>query len=83
MATVVLKFTNDFSDDTTGTITVGPIDATASGLNPTTIKTRVKAWNAQLATDTTKAALMQGKYGGSWQRISEVRATTTNRIYLT
>lgn len=83
MATVVLKFTNDFSDDTTGTITVGPIAADATGLNVETIKTRVKAWNAQLATDTSKAALMQGKYGGSWQRISEVRATTTNRIYLT
>ena len=81
MATSVIRFTNSFSDETTGTVDVGPVDTSALSVN--TIRANVKAWNERLASDTATTQLMQGKYGGNWNRISEVRITTTNRTYIT
>lgn len=81
MSTTVIRFTNDFSDDTNGTVSIGPVDSSAINLN--NIRTSVRNFNAQIAaTDTGVCKLMQGKYGGDWQRISEVRLTTTNRVYV-
>lgn len=81
MATTVIRFTNNFSDDTKGTVTVGPIESTV--VNLANIRTQVKAFNERIAdTDTGVNKLMQGQYGGDWQNIGEVRLTTTTITYI-
>lgn len=83
MATSIISFTNEFSDGTKASLNVGPVDTSAVSVQ--TIKSRVRSVNNDLANSDTSVygAYMAGKYGGNWSRISEVKITTTNRIYLT
>lgn len=78
-STSMIQFKNQYEDETTSNLSVGPIDSTA--LNIEQLRTKVKAFNAEIGTNGFATKLVS-KGGAPWRGISAVTITTTEREYI-
>lgn len=77
-ASIDVKYTLGFSDDTTQDVTIGPFDtATFNTDVGQTLKSRVMEFNANFTSDTARMAV--SKYGNPWTGIVKVQIIQTNK----
>lgn len=77
-ATTNIKITNEFADNTTQAITIGPVETTK--LNPT-LKEDIIAFNSSMQS-AGYGSYLQSKAGADWVGISAVEIITTDRQYI-
>lgn len=78
-ATSTIQFTNQFEDETTAKISVGPV--IANQIDKEALRSKVVEFNKNIATNGF-ATKMVSKGGAAWRGVSAVTITTTERDYL-
>ncbi len=77
MASIDVKYTLGFADDTYQDITIGPFNSATfnSDVGPT-MKSKIMEFNANFDSDTATRAV--SKYGNKWVGITKAQIITTN-----
>ena len=75
--TTAVDFNLLFEDDTTKTLSIGPLDPTNAATTLSSLKAKIMAFEAGFNSDTAK--LMTSKYGNDWAGFESVKIITTTK----